>query len=382
MTKPSPRRGPVWALAPWVCAAFVAAGCAPQVAIVDRTTAGVRRRAPWVPPSGYEHFVRAELAAEAGRLREAIAEYELARSGVIDGYLLAREADAAARLPDVALAERLVAEGLTSDPTSEPLLLLRARLARERGDHEGAERALRAAMEAAPSSDAAVLALADLMTELGRADEARAALDAFVATRPEDVAALRALVVRATLAGDVRVAAVTALRLVRVSPVHRPEVLRAVEAALDAGQSAVAHAVLRAIPIARGELDLRFRAALAVHDRSECERLALREDDGTREGRLRAAERWIALGDGARAEEIARSVALEAPSARADRIVAEGLLLQGQPGRAAEVLAAIGPGSSEDAARDRLLEEALAAAGLPALGLELASAPRMVSSSR
>lgn len=365
-------RAPRWlSLAACVCVA--ASGCAPSVAVVDRTTAGVRRRAPWVPPSGYEHFVRAELAAEAGRLREAIAEYELARSGVIDGYLLAREAEAAARLPDLALAERLVAEGLTSDPDSEPLLLVRARLARERGDREGEERAIRAAMDAAPSSAAPVLALAALLTELGRRDEALRALDAFAARRPDDVPALRALVLRATLAGDVRVLVVTALRLVRASPVHRTELLGAVASALEAGQPAVAHAILRAIPFAPGEVDLRFRAALGVRDTAECERLALREEDGTREGRLRAAERWLALGDGARAEELARSVALEAPSARAERIVAEGLLLQGRPGRAAEVLAELGSGSSEDPARARLLLEALGAAGLPALGAEVGS---------
>lgn len=339
---------------------------------VERTVGAARRRGPWIPPSGYEHFVRAELAAEHGRLREAIGEYELARSGVIDGYLLAREAEAAARLPDVALAERLIDEGLATDPTSEPLLVLRGRLASERGDVAAAEGALRRAHEAAPGSPQPVLALAELLASSERADEALALLDAFVASRPLDVPALRALLVRASVAGDVRRASVTALRLVRASPVHRAEVLVAAERALDSQHGAVAHAIFRALPYAHSELDLRFRAALAVHDRAECERLALRTDDGTSEGRLRAAERWIVLRDGPRAEELARSVLVERPTdARAQRLVAHGLFLQRRFARAAEVLVAMASGTSEEAARQSLLREVFTAAGLPALGREL-----------
>lgn len=347
-------------------------GCWYGTPVLERTVGAERRRGPWVPPSGYEHFVRAELAAERGQLREAIAEYELARSGVIDGYLLAREAEAAARLPDLVLAERLIDEGLSTDARSEPLLLLRGRLARERGDLVLAEEALRGAHEAAPESAQPVLALADLLAESARAEEALALLDAFVTSRPLDVPALRALLVRASVAGDVRRASLAALRLVRASPVHRVEVLTAAERALDAEQGAVAHAIFRALPYADPELALRFRAALAVRDRAECERLALRTDDGTSEGRLRAAERWVVLGDGPRAEELARSVLVErSTDARAQRLVAHGLFLRRRYARAAEVLVSMGDGTSEEAARQSLLREVLTAAGLPALAREL-----------
>jgi tetratricopeptide (TPR) repeat protein len=365
--------------APAAALLVLAPGCLPRgPAVVERVVGAERRRGPWIPPSGYEHFVRGELALEAGRLREAITEYELARSGVLDGYVIAREAEAAARLPDAALAERLIDEGLATDARSEALLVLRGRLARERGDLDAAERALRAATEAAPESAAPALALADLLVARGQHTEALALLDAFSARRPDDVPALRALVVRASLAGDARVASLAALRLVRASPVHRPEVLDAARAALDAGQSAVSAAVLRALPSSSDEreLALRFRAALAVHDVAECERLAQREEDGTREGRLRAAERWIALGDGARAQELAESVLLEVPSARAQRLVAHGLHLQGEHGRAAELLAAIGPGTSEEGARAALLRDVIAAAGLPALAAEVEGSSR------
>lgn len=361
------------------CVLAAVPACVPRgPAVVERVVGAERRRGPWIPPSGYEHFVRAELALEAGRLREAITEYELARSGVLDGYLIAREAEAAARLPDVALAERLLDEGLATDPRSEPLLVLRGRLARDRGDLEAAEEALRAATEAAPESDAPVLALADVLVARGRQGDALSLLDAFSARRPGDVPALRVLVVRGSLAGDARMASLAALRLVRASPVHRPEVLAAARGALEAGRTAVAAAILRALPSSgdEHELDLRFRAALAVHDLAECERLAQREEDGTREGRLRAAERWIALGDGARAEELARSVLLEVPSARAQRLVAHGLHLQGEHGRAAELLAAMGPGTSEEGARAALLAEVIAAAGLPALAAEASAVSR------
>ncbi len=355
-----------------VAAALDLAGCWYASPSLERTVGAERRRGPWVPPSGYEHFVRAELAAERGQLREAIGEYELARSGVIDGYLLSREAEAAARLPDVALAERLIDEGLMSDPGSEPLLLLRGRLAAERGDLAAAETALRHAHDGAPESAQPVLALAELLASSERSEDALALLDGFVASRPLDVPALRALLIRAGVAGDVRRASLAALRLVRASPVHRAEVLVAAERALEADHAAVAHAIFRALPYVDAELGLRFRAALAVHDRAECERLALRTDDGTSEGRLRAAERWIALGDGPRAEEIARTVLLERPTdARAQRIVAHGLFLQRRHARAAEVLVAMGSGTSEEAARQSLLREVLTAAGLPALAREL-----------
>ncbi len=357
------------------------AGCIRWMpASIDRSVGGERRRGPWVPPSGYEHFVRAELAMERRDYRAAIGEYELARSGVIDGYLLAREAEAASLVPDLALAERLLEEGLSSDADSEPLLLLRARLARDRGDLAAAEAALRTAREAAPEAAAPTLALAELLAASGRGQEALSLLDAFVLSRPRDVPALRALLAQALLARDVRRASLAALRLVRASPVHRHEVRAAIEGALAHGEAPLAHAIFRALPFAESELDLRFAAALAVRDRDECERLALRTDDGTMNGRLRAAERWLELGDAARAEELAREVLLESgastPDPRAQRIVAHALVLEGQFARAAELLAAMPEGTSEEAARRTLLATAIERAGLPMLAREAATSTR------
>ncbi|MBX7195002.1 MAG: hypothetical protein K1X94_23310, partial [Sandaracinaceae bacterium] len=225
-------------------------------------------------------------------------------------------------------------------------------------------------------SAAPVLALAALCAETDRDDEALAILDAFVVSRPRDVPALRALLERALVAGDGQRASLAALRLVRASPVHRSEVMVAVLDALERGHGALAHAIFRALPPTDGamELELRFRAALAVRDDAELERLVLHMDDGTAAGRLRAAEHWIALGDGARAEELARSVLLAtregAPDPRAQRLVAQGLLLQRRFARAAELLASMPTGTSEDEARRTLLEEAIAGAGLPRLARE------------
>ncbi|MBN8615636.1 MAG: hypothetical protein J0L92_33885, partial [Deltaproteobacteria bacterium] len=103
------------------------------------------------------------------------------------------------------------------------------------------------------------------------------------------------------------------------------------------------------------------------------ERLAERADDGTATGALRSAERWLAIGDGARAEETARTVLLEhpaTPNPRAQRIVGHALLLQRQFASAAELLATMPAGTSEEAARRALLREAIAGAGLPALSHE------------
>lgn len=356
-------------------------GCLRGPSTIERTLGAERRRGPWVPPSGYEHFVRAELAVEAGELRTALTEYELARSGIVDGYLLAREAEVAARLPDVALAERLVAEGLRDDPHSEPLWLVRAQLAQARGDLDAAEQALRAAHEGAPQSAAPVLALAELLVARGRAPEALTRLDAFVAHRPRDVPALRALLARALAESDAWRASLAALRLVRASPIDRAEVRVAIERALEAGHAPLAHAVFRALPLTSTELPLRFAVALAAHDRAECERLLVHIDDGSRAGRLRAAEGWLALGEGARAQELAEATLLtdappaQPPEPRVQRVLAHAYLLQHRYGLAAELLSQIPQGTSEEPARRALLRETLTRAGLPGLANEVFPAP-------
>ncbi len=344
-------------------------------ATIERIVDGEARRGPWIPPSGYEHFVRAELLVDRGAFVEAIGEYELARSGVVDGYLLAREAEAALSASNPRLAARLVAEGLMSDPTSAPLLLVRARIERERGDVQAALGSLEEARAGAPASVEPVLALASLLTEADRGDEALAALDAFLERHPSNVAALRAELERALVLGDARHATLAVLRLVRAAPEHRAEALAFARRALEGGHAALALAALDAIPIAQDELELRFAVALAAHDRATCERLLERMDDPRPATRLRVAEHWIALADGERAEELASGVLVEerdAPSPRTLRVLGHALLVEGRLDEAAELLSRVPRGTSEGEAARAILAEAIGRAGLPALGAEVA----------
>lgn len=376
----------------FVALCLAASGCAPHGYVVERVTAGVHRRGTWVPPSGYEHFVRAELLRAEGQHRAAIREYELARTGVVDSYLLAREVDAALAAGDAALADTLLREGLSLDARSEALWMVAGRLAESREAFEEAEQAFTRAREAAPRSDSPVLALADLLGRRGRDAEALALLDRFVSesppsASPRDVPTLRVVLARALRAGDVRAASRAALRLVRIAPSHSIDVRTALERTLESSSLGGSHdeslearvrvaaAVLELLP-AEGESladeDLRFRVSLLRGDRAGAERLALRADDGTVDGRLRSAGRWRELGEGARVEELARGLLLGADGpARAHVLLAEALLLQGRERDALQIVETMPTGTSEEDARRALLAELLRRSGLAGLADEL-----------
>lgn len=366
----TPRRSFAVLLAAVAALTFGCVSAGPST--VERVVGGMRRRGPWIPPSAYEHFVRAELLALEGRDDEALREYELARSGVVDDFLLAREATVAARRGNDAWAARLIEEGLRDEPRSEPLLRTRAEIARARGDLAAAERDLRLAREAHPESVAVALALTRVLVDVGRNAEAAAILEEAAAHAPEEVALVRAMLAHAMLSEDSRRAALAAMRLARLAPGRREEIVAAAESALERGRAALAHVVLRVLPPAAREIDLRFRAALATGDRDECERLAVRSDDGSLAGRLASADRWLALGDVARAEELARSVLLEAPGdVRATRLLASALVREERFVEAAEILGGSSGHTSEEAFVGPLLRAALEGAGVPALAAEV-----------
>ena len=283
---------------------------------IARVVGATARRGPWVPPSGYEFFVRAELQAEQGAFQSAVELYERARSGIDDPYVRAREADAALHIPNVQLATSLVEEGLRDTPDSEALLLVRARIAALSHDDALEESSLRQAVAAAPLSTESLFALTHFLEAHAREEEAIALLDQFASARTSDtslerarlVAVLRAELARAVLMHDVARGGRVARQLVTLSPVHRPEILQFALQAQASHEPLLAHAVLRALPIQTRELGLRFEVALAAHDGSAAEAIALAFDDGTPAGALASAARWLALGDSERAEETANGV--------------------------------------------------------------------------
>ena len=344
---------------------------------VARVVGATEQRGPWVPPSGYEFFVRAELQVEQGEFQSAVELYEMARNGIDDPYVRAREADAALRIPDVALATSLVEEGLRDTPDSEALLLVRARIAALNSDAALEEASLLQAIASAPLSTESLFAMVRFLASHERGEAAVALLDQFAAAHaelPSDtslerarmVSVLRAQLERAVLMHDIARGAHAARQLVTLSPVHRPEILRFARQAQANQEPLLAHAVLRALPIERSELTLRFDVALAAGDPSAAEEIALTFDDGTPTGMLASAARWLALGDAERAEETANGVWLTTHDAGARTLMLRARIARNDlPG----ALALLDPGA---APVDRAaLCEALVVGALPALADEV-----------
>ncbi len=344
---------------------------------ITRVVGATEQRGPWVPPSGYEFFVRAELQAEQGQFQSAVELYERARNGIDDPYVRAREADAALHIPNVALATSLVDEGLRDTPSSEALLLVRARIASMNSDVALEEASLQQAHAAAPASTESLFALAAFLEAHARRDEAIALLDQFASTHaalPTDtslerarlVAVLRAQLARAVLMHDIGRGARVARQLVTLSPVHRPEILQFALQASESHEPLLAHAVLRALPILPSELTLRFEVALAAHDRPAAEALALAADDGTPAGALASAARWLALGDAERAEETANGVWLTTHETEARTLMFRARLARHDLHGALALLDASAPPSERAA-----LCEALVLGALPELAREV-----------
>jgi tetratricopeptide (TPR) repeat protein len=343
---------------------------------IARVVGASERRGPWVPPSGYEFFVRAELHAEQGEFQAAVESYEMARSGIDDPYVLAREADAALRIPNLALAASLIEEGLRATPDSEALLLVRARLAATNNDPALEEASLREAHRVAPESTESLFAWVAFLEAHERTPEAISLLDQFVTghplegesplTRARVVSVLRAELERAVLRHDVARGARVARQLVSLSPVHRPEILRFVAQAAANHEPLLAHAVMRALPIEASELPLRFDLALAANDRASAEGIALTFEDGTAPGALAAARCWLALGDGARAEEAANGVWLTTHEPEAQHLILRARIAQGHLHEAIALL----DESRSPEARSALCA-VLTEAALPALAREV-----------
>lgn len=344
---------------------------------VSRVVGATEQRGPWVPPSGYEAFVRAELHAERGEYQSAVELYETARNGIDDPYVRAREAEAALQIPNVALATSLVEEGLRATPDAEALLLIRARIAAVNNDDALQEASLRQAVAAAPLSTESLFALVRFLETHARGDAAVGLLEAFASTHaelPSDtglerarlVAVLRAQLARAVLMHDIARGAHVARQLVTLSPVHRPEILRFALQAQANHEPLLAHAVLRALPIERSELALRFDVALASGDRSAAEEIALTFDDGTPAGTLASAARWLALGDAERAEETANGVWLTTHDGEARTLMLRARIARNDLHGALALLDPAAPMADRAA-----LCEALVVGALPSLAAEV-----------
>ncbi len=339
---------------------------------VTRTVGGRTREGVFVAPAQYEDFVRGELAAARGDWSAAADAYERARAGGEDDVLLlARLADARDHLGDRAGAEEALRRAEALDPAAEVLWQTRGVIAERHGETPDAIAAYERARDAEPRSEEPVLALARLFAAGGHEDRAATLLSDFAA-QGGSLGALRASLALALARGDDLGLYDAATELARVAPGHTDEIVAAVRALAARGDVRVAHRLVERLPEETLDRELAIEVAIAAGDRAAAERwLAFPRDERPASLTL-DARHWLALGDPARAAELAEVARADAAaSTEATLVLAQARLAAGAPAEAARLFASIPAGSSaHDEARTGLAE-ALSAAGLPALAAEL-----------
>ncbi len=341
---------------------------------VTRTVGGESRRGAFVAPLQYEDFVRGELAASQGDWQAAANAYELARAGGEDDVLLlARLADARDHMGDRVHADEALAQAERLDPRAEVVWQTRGAIAERHADLVAAIAAYERAHDAEPTSEEPVLALARLLAADGHADRAASLLGDFVAHASSPVGAARAALALALPRGDVAALADAATGLARIAPGHVDEIEAAVRALRARGDAVIAQRLLSRLPEEAIDRELAIEVAIAAGDRDAAERwLAFPRDE--RPASLTAdARHWLALGDPTRAAELAEVASTDAgASSEATLVLAEARLASGAAVEAARLFASIPEGASAHEEARAGLASALAAAGLPALGAELA----------
>jgi tetratricopeptide (TPR) repeat protein len=341
---------------------------------ITRTVGGETRVGVFVAPAQYEDFVRGELAAARGAYDEARTFYESARAGGEDDVLLlARLADAEDRLGQRAQAEQTLELARALDPEAEIVWMTSGEIHERHDEQEAAISDYERAHLAAPSSDAPVLALARILGAAGRGERAAEVLRDHLRRAPSALSAARAGLALALERRDAPALSAAAETLARIAPGHTDEIEAAARALAERGDALVAHRLLSSLPPRTVDRELAIDVAIAAGARDDAERLLAFESSGSVSALLRDARHWLALNDAARAEELAEVARAEDPTdSSATLVLADARLAQGDYARAAELFGSIPRGSAAaDEARSGLAR-ALAAAGLPALGAELA----------
>lgn len=342
---------------------------------ITRTVGGETRVGVFVAPSQYEDFVRGELARSRGAYEEAATRYELARSGGEDDVLLlARLADAYDHLGRRADAERALGIARGLDPEAEIVWMTSGEIRERHDERDLAIADYERAHEAAPTSEAPVLALARVLVAAGRGERAAEVLREHVRHAPSALSAARAALALALTRRDAAALSAAAATLARIAPGHTDEIEAAARALAGSGDALIAHRLLSSLPPRTVDRELAIDVAIAAGARADAERLLAFEASGSVAALLRDARHWLALEDGARAEELAEVARAEDPTdSSAIVVLAEARLAQGDYTRAAELFASIPRGAAASAEARGGLRRALAAGGLPALGDEAAT---------
>lgn len=339
---------------------------------IERTVGGQSRLGVFVAPYSYEHFVRGELAKNAGDFARALEHYELARAGASDDpLLLARIAEMCDATGDRSRAERALDEGERLDPEAEVIWSTRGAISERHGELDRAIDSYTRAAERSSGSEESVVALSRVLSARGDVDRANTVLERYLADHPGGPGAARALMMLSLSRNDLRAAGLAALELTRRSPRHAREVVRVAEELLATQRATIAHRLLASLPERAAPRGLMLRAALEAGARAEAEALLLTHAPETEEELMIFADAWLRLGDPTQAAELAELAIAEGGGAEASLLLARAYLADQRVAEAAALLARIPEGSSAHEEATQLIIEVLAERGLPALASEL-----------
>ena len=340
---------------------------------VTRTVGGEVRRGVFVSPPQYEDFVRGELAAAREDWAGAAEAFTRARSeGEEDVLLLSRLADVLDRQGDRVRAEEMLSRGESLDPHAEIVWQTRGVIAERHGEVDAAIAAYEHAHDAEPSSEEPVLSLARMLAAHDHADRSATLLGDFVRHAASPLGAARASLALAMARGDLVGLVDAASELVRIAPGHANEIESAVRVLRDRGDVLIAHRLLSQMPEETVDRELAIEVAIAAGDHDAAERwLAFPRDEHPRSLTI-DARHWLALGDAARAAELAEVARSDAEaSSEATLVLGQARLAMGAFAEAARLFASIPVGSSQHEPARAGLASALAAGGLAALGAEV-----------
>jgi tetratricopeptide (TPR) repeat protein len=343
------------------CALWLA-GCAHRAPerLPDRASAlpaaqAVPNHVPFVAPSSYEAFIRAELAVSRGEHARAVEAYQAAfELGDADPFLIGQLAQALDRSGETDAAEAALDRALARQPDSEALLLASARIARRAGRQARALGAYARAQEVARSPATALERVAYLR-ELGGEERSLEALKALAGQHRGQ----HRSGVRDRLRIDLELALAERSRNGRAGSElvgcardwlalgGGDAVLsrRAAEALLERGHAALALELLAAVPASETDTPLRLRATLALGRSAECEHLLSSMPPHWLGGPLAMAEAYLQAG---RPDEALR-VLQESDSGRDDAasaarraaLVARSLVAAGRAREATALLSQV-----------------------------------------
>jgi len=346
---------------------------------VVRQIGGVRHVGRFVPPYCYEWFVRAELFAARGELKEAVEAYRRALSGPEeDAFILSRLAEALHQLGQTEASLEALERAESIDNRSEAVWLTRARFAEQRGDYRAAITAYQRAEVVAPLSAEPPLALAHLLDRIHTSERAIAVLEASTTRTRVNSAALERTKLALCLAKRDAQGAIDAVEaMLRIAPISKKQICNAISLALNSDQPFMAERLLSRLPANHCEKELRLRVYLKTHRHAAAEQLlanALPENFG---GLLPTARAYLAIDRPDLAEEIAEVRLANDESNEAIFIAAESKFRQGRFAEAARLYSRIPRGTTSYEQALIGLARALSAQGEEGVAAEiLATAPQ------